>query len=901
MDAGDRAFRFALRAFPREFRERFGGEMIEFFRARRAQARARGTNASFMLRTSLDLLASLARERSQRLIRCGETARAALSVASLSSDVSGAARFLRRSPGLTAAVIFLMGSGVAASAGIFSVVNHVLLTPPPFAEPDRLAFLWETRPERGASRYSVGAHEYPVWAQRAHTLESSAAFTFTGGSASLTGEGEPAALFGVRVVSSFFTTLGTPPMLGRGFTAGEDVPGRGQVVVISHRLWRERFSGSTGVIGRRILLDDRPFEVVGVMPAAFAFPAGPPGVAVDIWRPIAEPFNLYRGRHYMMAIARVKPGVSFADAERDLNAIAEALEKELPAFNKGHRVMVRPLASDLVEDASATLMLLQASVLGLLLIGCANAAGLLLASGLERRREIAVRLALGARRLRVARQLLAETLMLSAAACAAGLGGAWLLIRAVPALVPGTLLSVDGLQMDWAVVVFATLVSLATAALIGLAPIAQVSGVELIEALKGRGTVSERMRARRALVIGQVALTLVLAAGAAVSIRTLAALHRIDTGFETENLFTSSVALPAARYATATASQQFYTELEARLAAHDGIESVALANAAPLDGSLSGIAVGVEGRPAPRPGEEINVRFRVVSSGYFRTLGIPMVEGRGFAESDARRAVPLIKWYPQQPAPPGFDLPQPPPVAVINESMARALWPEGNAVGSRFTALLSAPITVVGIARDARDEGLASPPRPEFYLHNRQEPIGAMTILVKARPGAAVAPMIRSVVWGMDRALPIGEIAPMADLLSMQVGLPRFTSMLMGGFAALALALMAAGVYALIAFSTKARSKEIGLRMALGAPRAHLVRIIVRQGLALAALGTAAGGLLVILGRSIAERLPAMGGALGAVPIAAAALIVLAVVAVASWLPARRAARVDPLVVLRQD
>lgn len=899
---GDRLYRAALHAYPPAFRRRFGGEMIEFFRARRARARQQQRSAAFLARTLADLARSIGTEWWRRAGSAGADAGKVRPMRFIRTDAAGALRFLRRAPGLAIAVVLLMGSGIAAATAVFSVVHHVLLTPPPFAEPDRLLAIWETRPERGPGHYSVGAHEYPIWAARVTSLERSAAFTYTGGSASLTGGGEPMALSGVRVTASFFDVLGTPPALGRGFVPDEDTLGRGQVVVISHRLWRDRFDSDAGVIGQSILLDGLPHEVVGVMPAVFAFPAPPPGSTLDLWRPIAEPFYLYRGRHYMQAFGRMRHGATAADVERDLNVVAVAIETAMPEVNTGHRVTVVPLGDTLVGDARSTLLLLQAAVIGLVLIGCANVAGLLLASALSRRREFAVRLALGAGRIRVARQVLFENLLLCAAGCAAGLGGAALLTRLAPALMPAAVLPSTDIRLNGAVVAFGVVLSAATGLLIGLAPLAQMSAVRLTEALGGRGAAPGRSTLRRALVAGQIGLALVLAAGAAVSIRALAVLHRVDTGYDVDGIVASGVTLPGSRYTTVEAQRDFFRELEARLGAAPALASVALASATPLDGGVTGVAIGVEGQPPALPGEEISARYRVVSANYFATLGIPIRAGRVFAERDARRAVPLIKWYERQPAPAGIDLPQPPPVAVINESMARAFWPDGSAIGRRFTAVLSPPITVIGIVADTRDEALSAGPRPEFYLHNLQEPIAGMSILVRARDdGGTAGAVIRSAVWGLDPALPVGRAARMSDLIADHIGMPRFTSMLMGAFAALALGLMAAGVYALISFGTALRAREIGLRRALGATGPGIVAMIVRQGFALAITGAALGvGAVAALGPA-ARLLPFETGALDLSMVATAAAAVVLVAGAAAWAPARAAARVDPLIALKQD
>ena len=895
-----RMYRALLHLYPVQFRQRFGEEMAELFCTRHAAAASRGTlvRIGFLMTTAVDLLTSVWREHGlgapspRRLMTGGAI------------SVRDAARFLHRSPGMSVAIVLLMALTIGAASSVFSVVNAVLIKPLPYADPQQLVIIWETRPERDVERNAVSGHEFPAWEEQSRAFARMAALAWWT-PATLTGAGDPKSLVGARVTSGFFDVMGVAPRIGRTFVPAEDVPGQGQVVVLGERLWRERFNGDATVIGRRVLLDDRPFEVVGVMPATFSFPPALLGARVDFWAPIAEPIRLYRGRHYLSVVARLKPEVSLDEAQADMERIAHNLRTAFPDLNYGHGARVVPLQRELARTSRPSLMFLFGAVLCLLLIGCSNIAGLLLARGLTRQRELGVRLALGSTRLGVARQLLAEGVLLAFCGAVIGIAVANWIADAIPRVVPRGVLLLDRVTVDTTVLAFALMTSVATGLLFGMAPALQVRRVNLAATMQQSARTligGGHPRLRRALVAGQVALTVVLAIGAGLMTRGLLALQSVDLGYSTSGMLTVDLALPGARYESAIRQRQFFSELMARTTAAPGVVSAALTNAIPLDGKMAGISIDIEGQLAPPPGQERAARYRIVSADFFKTMGIPVVDGRAFGASDARIAVPLLRWYPQQPQPEGYNQPQPPPAAVINQTMAKQFWPGMNPVGRRFKLLFSPWITVIGIVADSHNDSPRDAARPEVYLHDLQEPQAAMSVLVRtAGDPLAFAPIVRSAIRDLDRNLAINSTRTMDDIVDETLGLSRLTSSLAGTFALLAVGLMLAGIYGLMAFTAAQRLPELGLRVALGANRRQVRGLVVRQGLTPAIVGVVAGLLgaaaLVRVVRADVFDIPSVDP----VTWIGVTIALLAAIGLACWWPARRAARVDPVIVLRSQ
>jgi putative ABC transport system permease protein len=763
--------------------------------------------------------------------------------------------------------------------------------------------VWE---RRGAEdpRNTVGAHEYPEWKARSRSFERMAEVVFDR-DISLTGAGEPKALIGARVTSDFFPVMGVPPVLGRPFGPDDDRPGHGQVVIISERLWKERFGSEPSIVGRAIALNGEPYHVLGVMPAAFQFPPGAGYAPPDIWTPIAEPFHLYRGRHYMFVVARLKDGVTVPQAQTEMEAIAAGLETELPQVNKGHGVNVQPLHSELVAGVQRALLVLFGSVALVLLVGCCNVANLLLARAAARQQEIAVRVALGAGRLRIARQLLAEGSVLAIIGGAAGVVLAHWLLDLATKIAPPDVPRLDAAQIDGRVLAFAAAATVATGLIFGLIPLTQIVRVEVADRLKnGSKGVSRpgRQRLRRGLVVAEIALTMIIAAGAGLFLQSLRRLTHVNPGFDASNVIAVDLALPESRYGTAPRQHAFYESVLARLSALPAVRSVAATNNVPHGSGASGIGLTIDGRPNPAPGEEPAAAYRVVTSDYFHALGIGVLSGRVFSEADARVALPLIRWFPQQRQPPRIDEPQAVPAAVINQAMARRYWPGEDPIGRRFRVLFSPPITIIGVVKDTRNRSLSDEPGPEFYLSENQEPGSRMTLLVRtdAEPRSLSA-AIRTQIWSVDRDLPASGFRTLEDVIERNISSYRLITWLLGAFAAMGLLLMMLGVYGVVAYTTAQRLHEIGIRMALGAERHDIRQLIVVNALGLAGLGIAIGiGGAYAVGRFAGQLLYEIKPGDPATYVGLA-LLLLATTTLASWLPARRAQRVDPAAVLRDQ
>jgi putative ABC transport system permease protein len=900
----ERFYRQLLRLYPREFRARFEPEMLDLFRMRRQAApNTRPGIARFWLSVLNDVARSATGERFPSL---GDPAAARIprnmAMGDLGYDIRQAWRVIARAPALAAMITLLMALSTGSTTAVFAVIDAVLLRPFPFAQPGRLVMIWERR-SADNPRNTVGGHEFGAWRVAAGSFEHMAAIAFDRDFA-LTGGGEPAALTGARVTSDFFPVMGVAPIAGRVFGPQSDQPGSAPVVVISEALWRQRFGSDPAIAGRSIRLNDRPCTVVGVMPAAFHFP--PP----DVWTPIAEPIHLYRGRHYLFVVARLKDGVTIQQAQAEMDAIAGRIAGELPQFSKGHGASVRPLHNALVEGVLRSLLTLSAGVALVLLIGCCNVANLLLARAASRQQEIAVRLALGAGWFRIARQLLAEGVLLATLGGAAGtLLASWLLTATIK-MVAGEVPRLDVARIDVRVIAFATGIIALTAIVFGLVPIAQLARVQVADRLKhgSKGIARPaRQGLRRGIVVAEVALTLIVAAGAALFVQSFYHLLHVQSGFSTEGVLAVDIALPGARYATASRQRAFFADAIARIAMLSDVRAAAATNMVPQGSGSSGIAIAIEGRPAPPPGQEAHANYRTVTPDYFRALNITVLRGRSFTAQDARVALPLIRWFPQQPLPPRYSEPQAIPAAVINESMARSYWPGQDPIGRRFTVLFSPPITIVGVVRDSRNRALSDAPVPEFYLSADQEPQTRMTLLIASRTVAgrstesALPAAIRAQLAALDRDLPVGRVRTLADILDTNLALHRAITLLLAAFGAMALLLMTVGVYAVVSYSAAQRAYEIGVRVALGAQRRDIRRLIVLNGAGLAANGIAVGlGGAYALGRFAANLLYEVKPTDPLTYVVLSALV-LSIAMIASWLPSRRAQRVDPVAVLRNE
>ena len=891
MKIEERLFRLLLLLYPAAFRRRFAGEMMELFRTRRDAARGPAATIRLWAGVLYDTVRSVIRERLQADRH---------PIESLRTDVRDAWRVVRRTPAFSTFVILLMALGIGSTTAVFSVVDAVLLRPLPFKDPDRLVLVWEKR--YAVRRNVVGAHEFPVWKERSRSFESMAAITFDR-DYSLTGAGDPVALNGVRVTSDFFRVMGVAPVTGQVFGPEADEPGHGDVAVLSHRLWIERFGADPALIGKTIALNDRPHVVAAVMPADFEFPLTGAGNRPDLWTPIAEPIQRYRGRHYLFVVGRLATGVTRAQAQIELGSIADAIAREFPP-NKQHGVNVQPIQAELVDGVRNSILILFAAVGVVLLVGCCNVANLLLARATARQHEVAIRAALGAGRWRIARQLLTEGALLSSGGAVGGLFVAGWLVGFTKSAVQSHVPRLETASIDPAAVLFTFGVACATTLLFGLVPVWQLARVQVADRLRSgnKGVpLSARHRLRNALIVAEVALTLALSIGAALLVQSIVHLQSVEPGFDPRDVTTIGLTLPEARYPSAASARAFYVDAIDRVSSLPGVERVAATNMVPQGDGLSGIAISVEGRPPAPPGEELSARYRIVSTDYFRALGIPTLRGRTFHGSDARTAVPLIRWFQQQPLPDHFAESQAPPVAVINQAMAREIWPGEDPIGGSFRVLFSPAVTIVGVVGDARNASLGDEAVPEFYLSDLQEPQSRMTLLVRSRNSSTILPAIRAQIAGIDPKLPIASVRTLVDVVDANLALHRLVSAIVGAFAAVALVLMVAGLYCVISYATAQRTHEIGIRLALGATRIDIGTLVARTGILLCALGAVLGVLGgYALARAASTLLYEIQPADPSTYIALVALV-LVIASAASWIPAGRAMRVDPVAVLRNE
>jgi putative ABC transport system permease protein len=818
--------------------------------------------------------------------------RAGALLAELGSDARYALRMMRRDWTFSAVAIVTLALGIGANTAIFSIVNGVLLKPLPYAQADRLVLVWERNLAIGKERDPVAPLNYQDWRSQNTVFDELGAYRFR--AFALDDAGDPEQLQALSLSSSVFGVLGVSASAGRVFTEEEERR-RDRVVVLTHALWQRRFGGSLSVIGRSLSLNGAAFTVVGVMPATFAFPDGN---AVDVYSPLVFTADELTGRrsHTLSVIGRLKPDVTVDTATADVRAIAQRIFPTDRASNPD--VTVAGAHDVLVEDARLGLIVLFGAVGFVLLIACANVASLLLVRGSVRRREVVMRAALGAGRGRLVRQLLTESVLLAIIGAAAGVVIARSLLLVLARIHPPNLPRVDQIGIDGTVLLFVTGAAVLTGVAFGIIPALQAATPRLSDATKVvTPTYTAASRGRFGLVAAEVALALMLAAGAGLMIRSLIQLQALDLGFAPAGVVSAQVLLPAARYPpdpaqfrlpkTATPAQDakpfiFFNQLEARLRATAGIESVGAVSALPLNpvGTDYDLPAIVEGRPRPRPGEEPQADFRVATVSYFRTMRMPLIAGREFTE---------------------FDGPGTTPVAIINDTLARQIFAGENPVGRRLI-LYGRPREIVGVVGSVRHHGFTRDPRPEMVLPYRQFQFTGMTLVVRSEiEQSAVAEAIRAVVQSLDPQQPVYRVRAVDELLADSVAQPRFTAMLLGGFAVLALVLAVVGVYGVMSYTVGQRAREIAVRMTLGAQRSEVARMIVGQ----AAVYVVGGVIIGLAGALAGTRL--MTGLLFGVAatdpatLLSAAAVVIVTALAASSIPAIRAARTAPVAVLRPE
>ena len=807
-------------------------------------------------------------------------------------DLRYGVRMLGKSPAFTAIAVLTLALGIGANTAIFSVVNGVLLHPLPYEDPDRLVVVWNELPQEGLPQLWFSEPELIDYRQRQQSFEGMAAFS--GGGGNLTGSGEPLRVTAANVSANFFPLLRVDAFLGRTFTPEEDTPRNDRVTVLGHGFWQRRFGGDPTIIGETVSLSDNPYTVVGVMPSGFAFPDGD----VDLWTPLAidtaDPNG--RGSHYLRVLARLKSGVTFEQASADMHNIAKQMEQDYPDYYRPDRAWntyLVPLHESEVGEVRPALLVLLGAVGFVLLIACANVANLLLARAAVREKEVAIRAALGAGRLRIVRQLLTESVLLALVGGAAGLLLAFWSLRVLVALGPENLPRLEEIGIDAGVLGFTMGVSLLTGIVFGLVPALHASRPDLHDALKegGRSAAGAgHHRLRGLLVVSEVALSLVLLIGAGLMIKSFYRLLQVDPGYRTENVLTFRLSLPSARYAEDHQVLGFYRRLQEKIAALPDVRAAGAVSHLPLGGAYSSGSVFVEELPPNSP----NFPFgyfesdrRYATSGYFRAMRMNLLKGRLLEESDHAEA---------------------PLVAVVDESFARRAWPaEPDPIGKRVGVNLTPdgePLwrTVVGVVRHVKNYGLDTEGRGQIYFPHAQFPIQTMFVTVRMGGDPVVAQAaVRNQVAALDPSLPLFNVATMEERLAESVAQDRFNMQLLGIFAAVALVLAAVGIYGVMSYSVSQRTHEIGIRMALGAQPADVLKLVVRQGMVLTLIGVAVGlAASFALTRFLSSLLFGVS-ATDPATFAGVALLLAAVALLACYIPARRATRVDPLVALRYE
>ncbi|HEX6199167.1 MAG TPA: ABC transporter permease [Thermoanaerobaculia bacterium] len=803
----------------------------------------------------------------------------------LRQDLRYALRTLAASPAFTAAAVLTLALGIGANTAVFSVVDAVLLDPLDLPGEDRLFTVWEDLSARGGPETEwTGRAVFDAWRDGAEGFEGLTAVT--GWAPALSGGDRPEVLDGALVSHEYFRVLGTEPVLGRGFLAEEETPGKDRVLVLSHGLWERRFGADPAVVGSEVTVNGAAYTVVGIAPEWLR----PPIVQdAELWSPLDfEPVEGDWGNYYLRVIGRLAPAVGAAAANAELEGIMARLGAEHPADLRDAGITLEPLRRTVVDDARTPLLALLGAVVLVLLVACTNVANLVLARAFGRDRELAVRTALGAGRRRLVGQLVTESLLLAAVGGAVGLAFGWVGMELLRSFAPAATPRLDEVALDGTVFAFTAAATALTGLLFGLVPAFLASRTPVTVALHegGRGGSSAgRARVRAGLVVAELALGLALLVGAGLLIRTLGALHGVDPGFRAEGVVAGRLIFPSAVYPEAERAAAFVAETVARLEAEPGVEAAGAVSVLPLSGGQTDVSYGVEGRIPPE-GEEPAADYRVATPGYFDALGIPLARGRLFRPGDDAQA---------------------PLVAVVSEELARRAFPGEDPVGRRIKVggVRNAETpwrTVVGVVGGVRDNALAREPDPEIYLPLAQQPTRAMQVVARtATGGEGAAETLRRVVHGIDRAQPVSQVALLADRVHDSLAPQRFVTGLLAAFAGLALVLAAVGLYGVMAYAVGRRTREIGVRTALGARRGDVLALVLRQGAGLIVLGLALGALLAWgLARALAGLLYGVAPGDPVTFAGMAALLAVAALA-ATWLPARRAARLDPTEALRAE
>ena len=804
----------------------------------------------------------------------------------LGQDVRFGLRTLRKSPGFTTVAVLTLALGIGANTAIFSAVNGILLHPFPYKDPDRIVTIWQRNLEQGAERVSpqVSSGDFLDWQERSQSFAAMSllrpyGFDFHGGQ-------EPEDIGAWLVTKGFFQVFGVNPMLGRSFTPEEYADDSQNVAVFTYSLWQRLFGGDPDLIGKSVELQGQMFIVLGIMPPGFR---APDGMEILAPRAFSERMRRDRTSAYHKAVARLKPGVTLERAQTEMEMISAQLEHDYPETNAGVTVSLITLPEMIVGPVRPLLLMLLASVAAVLLIACANVANLLLARGVDRNREFALRAALGAPRSRLVRQLLAESLLLALLGGALGIWVAYAGVQTFLALIPQSTPRLEYVGMDVSVLGFALGISGLTALLFGLTPAIQLTKADLQASLKEGGQAagkgSGHSGVRNALVVAEVALAFVLLVGAGLLLRSFASLMSVELGFASEKLLALQVFAYGPKYSTGQEQVQFFEQTIENIAAQPGVTSAAAASFLPFLEAHIGMESPMEilGRSQQDlPG----VYVTVASSGYFRTMGIPLLEGRSFTRQDRAGGHA---------------------VAIVNKSLADRHWAGRSPVGAKirlpdYHDQQIEELEIVGVVGDVRQGGLRGSAVPEVILPLDQNPFGSMTLVVRTSIDAApILQSAKAAVWEIDPKMAFYDDGVMDTLIVTSVADSRFQAYLLGGFAGLALSLAAAGIYGVISLLARQRTREIGIRIALGAGRVDILRLVVGKGLGLASAGLAIGLAGAYLLTRFLERFLFGIAPTDPITIAGVSLLLLLVAVVACWVPARRAAKVDPMVALRYE
>ena len=809
--------------------------------------------------------------------------RAGFTVETFVQDVRYGLRSLLKKPGFTLTAVVALALGIGANTAIFSVINGVLLRSLAYANPDRIVMVWERSVTGNTTRNVVSPANFLDWQKQSRSFENMAAVmdlrvNLTGGS------GEPEEIKAQVVSQPFFSVLGVQPMMGRSFLPEEDRAGNDLVVILSYDLWKSRFGGDPAIIGKQATVNARPRTIVGVMPRGFHFLDN----QVKAWAPIAlDPSANYRetsGR-FLQVVARLNPGVSVQQAQGEMTGIARQLERTYVKFNTGWGVNVLPIHEQIVGEIRPILIVLFAAVAFVLLIACANVANLLLSRAAARQKELALRAALGAGRMRLVRQMLTESVLLGVMGGTLGVFLAYWGIQLLVGFGPDNIPRLNEITIDWRVLVFTFAISLLTGALFGLVPAVQASRPDLNDALKegSRGSTGGRSGTfRNIFVVAEVALALVLLIGAGLMIRSFMRLQSVETGFDAQNVLTMRVQLPHKKYPEPHQIVDFFKQAQERIAVLPGVQAVGAISYLPLTGPAARDGFKIIGEPEPGPGQEPPCEVRVITPTYFRAMGIPLLKGRLLDERDTKDSHVLL----------------------INEALAKKHFPNGDAVGKQIAVSWADGIVdeIVGVVGDIKEGALDKEPEPAIYWTHPREPYSGMALIVRTSGDAMrFSNAVQKEIRTLDPEQPVADVRTMEQVISKSIARPRFNTLLLAIFAGVALVLASVGLYGVMNYSATQRTHEVGIRMALGATRGDIMRLVVGNGMLLTVIGIAIG-VIGSLGLTRLMQTFLFGiGATDALTFIGVSTLLAAVALVANYVPARRATRVNPVIALRYE